>query len=252
MNLNILYPDFLFFGEPYSLPTAATGYSFSNLITGSRQLRYKHGSSTTTLTIKTDARTINGAYRQAEYLYVAGMNLLCNRQNCDIEVKGADDSAISVNVTTETATGISKSSLFGKLQEDYILNLAGNYRDYWQVKFTVASAQVHQLRKVYIGKLFDFGVEPDAPLTINYNMEYKRQVIREIDMNFMGVNNEKVQFFMDRIYKHRQYNPVVLYSKDNNSILNEEKLFHCSIEDLEITPIRHDFNLVKIKFVELI
>ena len=248
----MLYPHFLFRGEPYSLPTPASGYSASNVITGSRQLRYKHGSSSTTLTFKTGLLAINGAERQAEYIYLAGLNLVTQRQAVDIEVKGADDSAISVNVTTESVTGVTTSNLIGPRADDYVLPLAGNFKDYWQVKLTCASALTFELRKIFLGQYFDFGVDPDAPLRTDFGMLSTRRYAKVFDITWKGVTNEKLAFFSEKILKHRQYNPIVLYTKSWHGALSGQKAIYAMVDDFKIDRPRHDYNNVTIKFNEMI
>lgn len=252
MNLVFLHPSFMFAGEPYSMPTPATGYSAANIITGSRQLRYKHGSSATTLTFKTSVKTLNADERQGQYIYVAGMKLLASSQNVDIEVKGADDSAISTNVTTETITGIAKTALVGAASDDYVSLLAGNFKDYWQIKFTTAAAQVHELRKLYIGQYFYFGQEPDAPATIGTSIGDGRRHVRIFDLSWSGVTIDKLALFNKRIMQHRHYNPIVLYATSWNGVLNGETVVYCMIDDMQIEIKKNGYRNVKLRFIEII
>lgn len=251
-NLVFLHPSFMFSGEPYSMPTPATGYSAANVITGSRQLRYKHGSSTTTLTFKTSVKTLYGDERQAQYIYVAGMKLMNATQNVDIEVKGADDSAISTNVSTETLSGIAKTALVGAASDDYVSALAGNYRDYWQVKFTVAAAQAHELRKLYIGQYFYFGQEPDTPATIGTKIGDGRRQLRTFDLSWSGVTDDAFNLFNRRIMQYRHFNPIVLWAQSWGGVIDGETVVHCMIDDMQIEFKKNGYRNVKLRFLEII
>ena len=252
MNLVILYPHFFFRGEPFSLPSAATGSSAKNVITGSRQLIFKKETASTTVAFKTAVGALAGSERQAQYLYVAGVNLVTNHYSPYIDIIGADDSAFSVNAVTETISALTTGDLIGRNNEDYIFELAGNFKDYWQVLFTTADVLQYEIRKIFLGQWFYFGVEPDAPASFDVDISDLRRHIRTLELTWKGVTNEVLEEFTTRILAYQQFNPVVLYAKDWSGILNGETVFHCQIEDFDIKRIVHNSNEISLRFKEII
>lgn len=252
MNLVLLYPHFYFKGEPYSLPTPATGFTNRSLFGGSRQLTFKASASTTTLSIKTSVKTLPASQRQGQYLYVSGLNLVTSYYSPYIDVKGADNSGISTNVVTDTAVALTKANLVGANSDDFIMELTGAYKDYWEVLFTCAGAINYQLRKLMLGQFFYFGVEPSAPVSIMPVMEDGRRYVRYIDLRWEGVTNETMKLFFTNILAHREYNPVVLYARSWDGILKGEKLIYCEIDSYNLERISHDNNLISIRFKETI
>jgi hypothetical protein len=251
MNLVFLYPSFYFKGEPFSLPTGLSGFSAKSVITGSRQLYFKKETASTTVSFKTDVRTLSASERQAQYLYIAGLNLVTSNDDVDIDVIGADDSAFSVNAVTESASAVNSSDLVGRKNEDYILELDGNFKDYWQVLLTSSSMQF-ELRKIMLGQWFYFGVEPDAPASLMVDIENYRRHVRVLELRWKGVSNEVLEDFTTKILQHQQYNPVVLYARDWSGVLNGETVFHCQIESFEIERIVHNSNQIAIRFKEIL
>lgn len=252
MNLVILYPHFFFRGEPFSLPTAATGHSAKNVITGSRQLVFKKETASTTVAFKTAVGALAGSERQAQYLYVAGLNLVTPHFSPYIDVIGADDSSFSVNAVTETASALTIADCIGRNNEDYILELDGNFKDYWQVLFTVAGNLQYELRKIFLGQWFYFGVEPDAPASFEVDISDFRRHVRTLELTWKGVSNESLKEFTTRILAYHQFNPIVLYARDWDGVLNGETILHCQIESFDLKRRLHDNNEVSIRFKEII
>lgn len=252
MNLVILYPHFFFRGEPFSLPTAATGYSAKNVITGSRQLIFKKETASTTVSFKTHVGALRGEERQGQYLYLAGVNLVTNHFSPYIDIIGADDSSFSVNDVTETISALTTGDLIGRKNEDYIFELDGNFKDYWQVLFTCAGALQYEIRKIFLGQWFYFGVEPDAPASFDVDISDFRRHVRTLELTWKGVSNEVLKQFTTRILAYYQFNPVVLYARDWDGILNGETIFHCQIESFDVKRVLHDNNEVSVRFKEII
>ena len=253
MNLVFLYPQYFFNGSPYVMPTATSGYSERNLVSGSRQLTFKQSTATTTLSLKTDVRSLRASERKPDYLYLAGLNLVTSHFSPTIDVKGSLDSATTSSVVTDTASAVTKGDLVGKNQEDYIFELPNaDYRDYWQVLFTTAGAISFELRKVFLGQFFYFGVEPDAPAVFNLGMAAGRKSIRTFDLRWSHVSNEQTALFTEKILRHREYNPIVLYTRDWTGVLNGERVIHCEVDSYTIERAIHNQNKITLKFKEVI
>ena len=252
MNLVFLYPHYFFNGSPYGLPTAASGYSNRNIVSGSRQSTFKAASAATTLSFKADIRSISPVERKPDYLYIGGLNLITAQSSPTIDVKGSDDSATTSNVVTDTDAGIVKADLIGKNQDDYILELSNaDYKDYWQVLFTTDSIQ-HEIRKLFLGQFFYFGVEPDAPAVFSMPIRSGRRHVREFELRWRHVTNETVAKFTAKILQHREYNPIVLYARDWQGVLNGEKVIYCEIDNYAIERELHNHNKITLRFKEVI
>jgi hypothetical protein len=83
-------------------------------------------------------------------------------------------------------------------------------------------------------------------------MTGQRRHLRAFSLQWYGLSNAKLKEFTDKILVHRRYNPVILYARDWDGLLNNERLVHAQITSFELTRIKHDFNRIKVEFMEVI
>lgn len=254
MNLVILYPHYFFKGQVYGFSSGQVGHTHKNLYSGSRQIYFKRATSSTSITFQTNITTIKAEQRAGQYLYLAGLNLLTSVDDVSISVRGADDSAFTTNVYTESVSGISSSDLIGRHAEDYVLELDGDkYRDYWEMAISTSTSHIMKLRKAYLGQWFYFGVEPDAPASFSGDViSSYRENRKTFSLKWKGVTNDNLRLFIDNILNYYQFNPVVLYARDWTGVLNNEKVLHCKINEYSLERNTHNNNTVSLVFEEII
>lgn len=125
------------------------------------------GRSVFTLAIGSDYAT-----ETLDYIAIRGLNLMFKNGsgNIAITVSGSTDNFVASNVTLLSVTGLTAANLVGPFLEDYILTgtLSSAYR-YFRVTIDSQNEIPHRIRKIYIGKLFDFGGRsPYYPYTPGY------------------------------------------------------------------------------------
>lgn len=254
MNLVILYPHYFFKGQIYSFTSGQLNYGYKNLVSGSRQIYYKRSTPSTSITFQANVTTINADQRAAQYIYLAGLNLMTSIASVNVAIRGADNSTFTTNVYTGSASGITSANLIGRNSEDYILELSGtHYRDFWELGISTGTSNDMRLRKAYLGQWFYFGVEPDAPASFRANTSsFYRLAAKQFSLQWKGVTNENLRLFIDNILNYYQFNPVVLYARNWTGVLNNERVLHCKINEYSLERVSHNNNKVSLVFEEII
>lgn len=256
MNLVVLYPHYLFFGEGYSFSTGATGYEAKNAVTASMQLRFKQSAAASGADWNADLDLVDADDRSPDYLYCAGLNLSIAKGGLvNVILQGSTASNFSASTQTTTASDVGLDDLVGRNNEDYVLEAVTNdARRYWRGRFTNGTGTsnfAYELRKMFFGQWWYPGVEPDVPFRLSM-LPGDRLNRRRINLRWRGVSNANLYIFTDRIVKHRRYNPVVLYTREWHSILNGERVLRCELTNFSFSPSVAGLNNIDAEFTEII
>lgn len=254
MNLLILYPNFCFRGVIYDFPEGSQLKKHSNLYSGSRQLIFKKENADTSIRFRFDLTGLSSQDRNLNYIYCGGLNLITSYGEVSCTIKGADNSGITTNVNTQSPSNVETSDLYGRKNEDYVYVLSNSvFRDFWEITFSTLANHNFYLRKLFVGNAFYFGVEPDAPASFSsfFNINARLNV-RTFQLRWTGVNNDKLAEFMTLIIQYHQVNPIVLYAKDWDGVLNNEKLLYCMINDYSIERSVFNNNTIQLNLTEMI
>jgi hypothetical protein len=79
-----------------------------------------------------------------------------------------------------------------------------------------------------------------------------RRHARVFEVTWEGISNEKMAFFSEKILKHRQYNPVVFYTKSWHGALSGQKAIYAMIDDFKFDRPTHNVNNITLKLNEMI
>lgn len=257
MNLVFLHPHHLFGGNKQDWSAGETGHSEATVCSGSRATFYRSATASSSISFSTDVSTLDSSEQSADYIYVAGLNLSIAKEGLlSISLWGDDNSDFSTETEACSQTDIALTDLVGRNNEDFILEVDSPFtRQYWKALFEIgtgSSAFQWEFRSLCFGQFFYFGVEPSAPASQKLMIDFSREYRRTFNLTWFGVTNLKLQEFTNKILKHRRYNPVILYARDWDGILNGETLIPCKITSFELTRAKHDFNKIKVEFEEII
>jgi hypothetical protein len=258
MNLVILYPDFFFrttldTSEAYE----STAHPARNLITGARQYFYSSDAEyATQVNFITGVSNLAAEERAMQYVYVGGLNLIAaNVGNSAIVVDGAADNTFSTSVYNFSESNIYPEDLYGRAGEDYVVEApVENERDYWRVYLTTSGAGtvLIQARTLYAGRWFYWGVEPEAPVNEYYRQSGGRRDKRTLQIIWKGVSDDALHEFSEKILRHKEYNHVVLYTREWHTILDGERVFPAYITSFSVDRLKTDRNVVTVEFTECI
>lgn len=257
-NLVILSPHYLFSGNKVSFSIGESNHSESNIVTGSRATFFRGATAEDSCTFIVDLDALDEAERAPDYLYIAGLNLSIKKGGLvNVELNGDDASDFSGSTLACGQADVDLTDLVGRNQEDFIIETTDSYtKRYWMGRIengTGTSNFKYEFRKMYFGQWFDPIVEPDAPAMQKISpVTGQRRHLRSFSLQWYGLSNEKLKEFTDKILVHRRYNPVILYARDWDGLLNNERLVHAQITSFELTRIKHDFNRIKVEFMEVI
>lgn len=257
MNLVILYPHYLFSGDKISFSTGEARHPSSNIVTGSRSTFFRSDANYDNASFIIDTNTLTEAEQTPDYIYIAGLNLsIASGGLVNVKLQGDDDSSFSSAVTACSQNDIALTDLVGRKSEDFILEVDNPAaKRYWKARVengTGTSDFKYCLRKIYCGQWFYFGTEPDPPANQKLEPGNSRRNGRSFSLTWSGVSNATLKTFLNKIYHHRRYNPVVLYARSWDGILNGETVIHAQILSYNLTRTMHDKNTVNVNFMELI
>jgi hypothetical protein len=257
MNLVLLYPDYLYRGDLYANTTAKSGFPATNVITGTRQLYYKSNVAGAGVSFDIDVSALPASERACQYVYVGGFNLaVATIGQASVVCEGASNSAISTAVTAFSLSDRKRDDLYGIAKEDFVIeNPTPLERNYWRVSITKGAASGNHIfcvRQIMLGRWWYAGREPDPTLSIKQARIYGRREVRSLNVSWSGVTNNNLEIFTNRIARHSEYSNVVLYTRNNHSILNGERVFNAKLESFTIDRTRHNSNKITCDFLEII
>jgi hypothetical protein len=189
--------------------------------------------------------------------------------NYKVKVESSTDA--SAWTTETTSARISTLTLIGPDATDYIVEFtASASRRYWRVRFfkDVNSDDNIYIGKIYLGNFFDWGVEPDD-YSINRIPESQSNFyygagsqkitnledsVYQININWLGVTDDKVKDFYDKIVKYKHINPVFLYARSVAEVLDSQTLIHCRLISCSTEQVgrQPDYNLVRATFEQVL
>jgi hypothetical protein len=254
----MLYPDYFYRTALDASSTfESAAHPAKNVITGPRQYFFESdGVYSGQVNFRTGVSSLPAEERALQYVYVGGLNLISSLiGNSAIVVDGASDSGFTTSVYNFSESNIYTEDLYGRANEDYVLEApVENQRDYWRVYITTSGAGTSLIscRKIFAGRWFYFGIEPDLPLIETYEHTGGRRDIRTLSIVWKGVTDEKLAEFSERILRHKEYNHIVLYTREWHGILDGERVFPCYVTEFRVERMKTGRNLVQLTFQECI
>lgn len=251
----ILYPHYLLDGNKESLPTANASFPAENAVTGAWSNRFQTSATTTFMHFEVNLLTLPDEEKAPDYLYISGIYATTVRSASDLSIGlyGADDNTFGTTVDSAELTGINSGNLTGK-NGDAILE-AGALApcDYWRARVANGGDSIlFGCKKIMFGKWFDFGVEPSAPMRVQFRERDvgKRYYKRTVSCLWEGVSNNTLDSFIRKIAL-RSYMPLALYDREGVNRLQRLDVMPCKLISFDFERKKHDVNTVSCEFQEV-
>lgn len=212
------------------VPQAADALPVNNLFYGGSSILWRNGLQTAVGQSWFELRLRDDVPLQTvDHVAIRGLNLMFKQNSgpISIEVRGSLDYFVSSDVLIASKTNILSSDLTGTFLEDYIFPFAvsGAYQQF-RVKIITTNQVPHRLRKINIGKFFDFsGISPyypyvpgfgdnGTPFTADAGSIFKTstgRVGRVLNFVWRGVTDADRIFLEDNICRYLSDYPIFLY-----------------------------------------
>lgn len=156
-------------------------------------------------------------------------------------------------VTTAAATiDVSSLTLQGGQDRDYITTFSETSAcRYWIVQMESDLATLRPLSKLYFGKLFDMGRDPqfqrEGSFSGNPAHIYQK---KELNLDYKGISTTKRLEFEEKIGQFSDTNEVVLVPSSYTNLLLGESMLSCAIKDYSFDTHGARQNSLKIALKE--
>lgn len=251
-NLVYCYPDFLLNGTLTAQPTGTSRYSELNVITGTRKDKYKSSAAVTSSVWTVDLGSGNES--RPDYTLLAGAHFLAQMDSADVDIIVSGNSSDSWPGAESETNSFGVSDLKGVLAEDYVVehSFSSDYR-YWRYEISTTDSIVHKLYKLYSGKWYYPGKEPERPLTMSdIGSSITRKSVNRLGLNYSGLSGAKARELTSKLGANKLGSPVFLYARDFNSVLGGYDLMHCRLIEVEYRatgPATYAASLVAVELI---
>lgn len=244
--------------------SAPSGYGDpeNNLTAGARNHYFWIGTSTT-LTFDLGLSYASGNSTMDHFIVARADRL--QAAVTDVTIKRSSDNVTYITESQEAA--FASATLYGPQGDDYIKEntLSSSYR-YWQAIIT-SSLSRHAFSKLYIGKFFDFGTEPNyhferVPLAEStwysssgaYQNAQLNDPVYRFSFEWKGVTDDMVNSFYNKIVKNKHKHGFFLYTRSVHAVLDSQRLVHCRLVDASTynSGNKADYNTVNAVFEEML
>jgi hypothetical protein len=254
-NLLIGYPDIPLASESATMSRAASSlYPYTNLFGGNKaDLMYVDTPATgdTRLTFSLPS----GVTRAANFVYLARANLLKQDAVATITVRAGTTTDYATAATIRTYSSFGSTALYGPNADDFIdsFTTSSAYR-YWFVNYNSTAASSFAHAKLFFGRAFDIGIDPNAEATITRVRAggAQRRAIYSFEFSWSGVSYAKAVEMYESIYRLRRHMPLVLFTSSWHDILMGNRVIFCRLLDMSMPPRVTDYCDVSATFEELI
>lgn len=251
------YPDIPFRAASMSASdTVDASYPVKNLATGGRGSMFRLSSAVTAPWVKASLPAATTA--SIQYFFMARANLIKAAGATRVRIQRSSDDTnwfdvigTLSNYQTRTFTGPrSEDLLFTSSFNDEIGSYTATAYQYWRLTFN-GTAQKYMFSKWYCGSWFDFGREPELPLTKYrvYGSNSERESKRIFKIRWRGIDDATRNLFFDKIARYADFNPVVLYDS-GDYCLDGIRTFHAWLDSYSIRTITYNSNEITADFVE--
>lgn len=251
-------------------------YPRGNLAGGHRANSFRFAANGTTPQILYDMGPTGTA--AAEYMILAHANRLVADTVTTALLKSSADNTTYTSRLGASAS-LSAKPLMGPQLNDLIFasgindDIGGTlptapYR-YWRLDLTATVAGRQPFSKLYFGRFFDFGVEPESykisrePARENQFrsrtgqkvMQRLEDAVYKFTFTWAGVSDALIDAFFQTVMAYEYTLPgVFLYTRAQHQLLDGQRLVHCSVLSAEATHVSavNDYNRLTVTFEEQI
>ena len=165
---------------------------------------------------------------------------------------------VGASYTTVAAINLTTTPYYGPAQDDYvsIFSQTPSYK-YWKLDYTNSAGaeteKTFQHAKVFWGKAFDPGIDPNAPASITkVSMTgIQRRATHTFDFAWNGMPYAKAVEMYQKFFKPKKYQPIILMTRDWHDILMGHRVIFCRIVDITLPPRITDYCDVRATFEEM-
>lgn len=232
---------------------AASGYPVENLFGGNRADTFRMTNPYSNLLL---AFTLPSALT-ADFLYLANTDVLKAGGATRLILAHHTSASYASSTREFDLNPLSGETLYGPESKDLIYTFTETVsRQYWWVNTLGASTCLYPMTKLFFGKSFDMGRDPDADggLVIRRDRPtaLRKRAAYSFDVTWSGVSYTKaVSFYQDFVLK-RRFQPVVLYTLSYHEVLNNHRAVLCRLLDSTMPPIVTDTNKITATFEEVL
>jgi hypothetical protein len=233
--------------------TASTTYPLVNLFGGSRFDIFKVATATSgdcLLTFDLGASTT----KSANFIYFAKANLLKYDDVGTITVKAHTANNYGAATTITTLSSFGSTTLQGPHEEDYVSIFAESaaYR-YWFVNYNASAASNFAHSKMFLGKLFDPGMDPTPNIEITRVREIggRRKALYTFRLHWDGLTYAKAKTMHETFSRTRRYNPVILVTQSYHEPLHSHRVIIGRVTEFSSPPVATDYNSVSMTVEEM-
>lgn len=254
-NLLIGYPDIPLASESVTLSrTASATYPYTNLFGGNKtDMLYLDATATgdTLLTFSMPA----GITKAANFFYVGRANLLKHDSVGTITLKASATNSYATATTIRTYSSLGSTTLYGPNSDDLIDSFTTStaYR-YWFVNYNSTAASSFTHAKLFFGRAFDPGIDPNAAATITRVRAggAQRRASYSFQFSWNGMAYPKAVELYESIYRARRHLPLVLFTGTWHDILMGNRVIFCRLISMSMPPRVTDYCDVTAQFEELV
>ena len=233
--------------------TESTSEPYRNLFGGNRTDRFSLASAYSG-NLRATFSSVSGP---CDFLYIARANLLQKNGVTALSLKGGATSTYASATTLYSTATFASSLLWGPESEDFIVTFpegSSSTFQHWWVDYTSSSSSLFPHAKLFFGKAFEHGVDPNDVMRVSRIATggSKRRATYAFNLKWNGMAYAKaVKLYQDVSYKRRHL-PVVLFTKSFYGILFEHGTLFGRITEVSMPPRATDYCDVTIRFEEMV
>ena len=254
-NLLIGFPDIPGDAVASSITnTSSSMYPHTNLFGGNRtDLHYLNAA--TSGDTRINLELASGVTKTCNFVYIGRANLLQQAGVETITLKANSSDSYTVGATQiKEYTSFGGQTLYGPNDDDFIdtFTESAAFR-YWFVNYNATSPSKIPHAKLFFGKSFDPGLDPNAPATITRIKQGGAQLRPTYSFEFTwnGMTYDKAVEMYLNFYRTRRYMPVIIFTTSWHDILMGNRVVFCRITDMSIPPRVTDYCDVTATFEEI-
>jgi hypothetical protein len=192
--------------------------------------------------------------KTANFLYIGKFKLLKDEGGSTYELYGNSSLSFSGATNVYANGSIGGTTLYGPRSEDLIVTFTESAAyQYWLTSYIAATDYSAPHAKLFFGKAFDTGRDPDEGVTltrINPGVAQKDPYYR-VELNWSGISYANTVLFYTTFVKPRRHQPIILFTTTYHGLLNDHRVLFGRIVDATMPPRVTDYNDITITFEEI-
>lgn len=233
--------------------SAATGAPETNLFGGNRTDSFRMTNAYTNLLL---AFTLPSALT-ADFFFLGNANTLKGNGATRVILAYRSSSSYSGSTAAFDINPLSGETLRGPASEDILRTFTETSAFvYWWVEIVGGATTKYPFSKLFFGKSFDMGRDPDEDggfvTTRIRPTGARRRAAYAFDITWTGVTYAKAVEFYDTFVRRRRYAPVILFTTVYHELLNDHRGIYCRLISASMPPRVTGSNDITARFEEIV